>query len=117
MFNMARKVTGEVNETYISAEDRRVEDEKNSCLRYVDHSLRLLQQAKEGGLNSSAARERKTGGIDNVTTCTTTGSSTTKTRKLWFENIMYLIFQLYQRRNIIVSSKHIKFFCHIWTTI
>ena len=95
MFKMVRKVTREANETYISAEDRRVEDEKNRCLRYVDHSLRLLQQAREGGINSSAARERKTDGTDNVTTCTTPGSSSTKTRKLWFENIMYLIFQLY----------------------
>ena len=95
MFNIARKVTGEANGTYISAEDCRVEDEKNSSLRYLDHSLRLLQQAREGGLNSSAARERKTGGIDNVTTCTTADSSSTKTRKLWFGNIMYLIFQLY----------------------
>ena len=77
---MARKVTREANETYIFA---------------VDHSLRLLQQAREGGINSSAARERKTDGTDNVTTCTTPGSSSTKTRKLWFENIMYLIFQLY----------------------
>ena len=42
MFNMARKMTGEGDDTPISLEERRAEDNGNSCVGYIEHSLCLL---------------------------------------------------------------------------
>lgn len=61
MFNMARNMTGEADDPSISTEERRAEDNENSCVRSIEPYLCLPQQAREDVLNSLANRETTTG--------------------------------------------------------